>query len=46
MENWEFVERCECLGSWVGYEDYISAVDGRTIKRVWDDGTVEYFVTA
>ena len=44
MENWEFVERCECLGSWIGYEDYISA-DGKTVKRVWDDGEIEYYET-
>lgn len=45
MENWEFVERCECEGSWIGYEDYISA-DGKTVKRVWDDGEIEYYETA
>ena len=45
MEKWIFVERHECPSSWLGFIDYISA-DGKTVKRVWDDGEIEYYKTA
>ena len=44
-EKWTFVERQESPSSWLGYEDYVSA-DGTIIKRVWDDGEIEYYKTA
>lgn len=44
-EKWTFVGRQESPSSWLGCTDYISA-DGKMVKRVWDDGEIEYYKTA
>ena len=40
--TWKFYDKYIGVGSWVGYEEYISE-DGTLLKRVWDDGEEEIF---
>ena len=40
MNEWIKIDEQQAEGSWMGYEDFISA-DGKTIKRVWYDGFEE-----
>ena len=40
MTEWIKIDEQQAEGSWMGYEDFISA-DRKTIKRVWYDGFEE-----
>ena len=40
VNEWIKIDEQQAEGSWMGYEDFISA-DGKTIKRVWYDGCEE-----
>lgn len=40
MDEWIKIDEQWAEGTWIGYEDFISA-DGKTIKRVWYDGCEE-----
>ena len=42
MNEWIKIDEQWVEGTWIGYEDFISA-DGKTIKRVWYDGEEEIF---
>lgn len=45
MEKWTLCDSCRDPFLPYGYDDYISE-DGKTVKRVWDDGEIEYYKTA
>ena len=38
--SWIKIDEQQAEGSWMGYEDFISA-DDKTIKRIWYDGYEE-----